>query len=376
MTMIPGSKVIGSSDEIRALKNPMGALLLERTLFTRRAVLVGLLCTLLFHVVGIWVVPDDFFEPELSERSTQQKEYEILLVDPEVEEVYTQTNPDVPDNVPDETDRFAARNQQAANEEVPDEIDPENMPASESEDDIDTNQFLTGDLEMPVLAPPPVTPQEASQVSEIAPQMRREVPIFGEKEDVEPDGTGVAEYEFEEKFEEATSVAEFLDGEVEDGEDFGEKMDNPNHESSILISQDYVPPAPRARPQLPKVAPGLVRNSNAGVSRVGTIAVDAKFSEFGEYMERLIEGVSAHWTTLSRERKTKGSSGVVYLSFKLTQDGFIEELKTEPETRSKAIGIYLARAAVQDGSPYGVWTKEMVTVLGEDEIVRFSFHYR
>lgn len=380
--MIPGSKTYGEAESARALGNPVGALLLDRKLFSRRSLIIGLVCTLLFHLLGAWVVPGDLFDAESSEIKNQYKEYQIELVEDvpeEEEEVYTQTNPDVPDNVPDDTNRFAARNQQAANEVAPEELDPNNRPASESEDDIDTDQFLTGDLTEPIPTTPPSEAQEQVDPTEAARQslaQKKAIPIFGALDESDPDQEGIAENDFEEELEEApTNVVDLFEGDEEEGEEDAVETQNESESESTLIAQDYAPPSPRPRPQLPKVASGPVRNSPLGVSKVGKIAVDAKFSEFGEYMERLIEVVSVRWNYLASERASKERNSVVRISFTLTKDGFVSNIATEPSTTSKAIGIYVARAAVQEGSPYGVWTSEMVEVFGNEETVNFSFHY-
>lgn len=368
------------------------AALLERRRISRKSLIAGVVGTILFHLIGIFGIPGDMFKTEPGETVDRFREFEIELAaaEEEPEQQYTQTNPDAPENEPDETNNFAARSQQAAQEELPDEIDDENKPSSESEDDIETNQFVAGDLTPPEFSPPPSPPvqevEEQEQLQEaplLAPQTQsqpliKSIPIAGEQEEKDPDETGLAEIEHDET-EAPTNVNEYIQGEAEEGEELEEVAATAQPLSVPQSRREAVEasePTPRPRPRLPKVAPGPVRNKDSGVSKTGTIAVDAKFSEFGEYMERLIETVSVRWNSLADEAAAKENKSKVVLRFILTKDGYISEMETRPGTTSKVIGIYMCRTAVEEGAPYGPWTAEMVEVFGDSEDVTFSFHYR
>ena len=140
------------SDRPVASDHMLARTLLERRLVSRKSLIAGLIGTVLFHLIGIFWMPEDIFTTERGEIVNRYRDFEIELEPPEEEEPeqsYTQTNPDAPENEPDDADTFAARSQQAAQEELPDEIDPENRPSSESDDDIETSQFITGDLSPP-----------------------------------------------------------------------------------------------------------------------------------------------------------------------------------------------------------------------------------
>lgn len=367
--------------------------LLHRRSISRRSLIAGVVGTILFHLLGFFWMPSDVFTTERAEIQDRFKEYEVELVPPEEEEpdqVYTQTNPDAPVNEPDQTNNFAARSQQAAQEEKPDEIDPENRPSVESEDDIETNQFLTGDLSPPEISPPPAPESQEQEETEeaeerplITPQIQappliKQIPIPGEQEEEDPDETGLAEIDHDET-DPPTNVNEYLKGEAEEGEE--EEVEATALRPLVLpqnaqVSSDYSEPSPRPRLRLPKVAPGPRANREPGVSQTGTIAVDAKFSEFGEYMERLIETISVRWNSLAEEGAAKESRSKVRLRFVLTKDGYIKDLNTLPDTTAKVIGIYMCRTAIENGAPFGPWTPEMVAVFGDEEVVTFSFHYR
>lgn len=365
--------------------------LLERKRVSRKSLIAGVIGTILFHLIGFFGLPDDIFTTEPSEIVNQYREFDVELMplEEEPEQVYTQTNPDAPENEPDQTNNFAARSQQAAQEEAAEELDDQNRPSVESDDEVETNQFLTGDLSPPELSPPPAQQspeQEESEQSQeqplIAPQFQsqplvKQIPIPGEQEEKDPDETGLAEIDHDET-EAPTNVNEYLKGEAEEGEEDAEVASSPQPfvvPQNAQVTSERSDPSPRPRPRLPKVAPGPTYNRVPGVSRTGRISVNAKFSEFGEYMERLIETVSVRWNALAEDGAAKESRSKVVLRFTLTKDGYVSDLDTIEGTTAKVIGIYMSRTAVEKGAPYGPWTPEMVEVFGDDEEITFAFHY-
>ncbi len=371
--------------------NLLARSLLDRRSVSRKSLIAGVIGTILFHLIGFFGMPSDIFTTERTEVADRFREFDVELMpaEEEPEQVYTQTNPDAPENEPDNTQNFAARSQQAAQEELPDEIDELNRPSVESEDEIETNQFLTGDLNPPELTPPPAqqTPeQEQTEQSEsqplLAPQVQsqplvKQIPIAGEQEEKDPDETGLAEVDHDET-DAPTNVNEYIQGEAEEGEDTEQVASSLQplvQPQNAQVTTDLSEPTPRPRPRLPRVAPGPRQNRAPGVSRTGTISVDAKFSEFGEYMERLIETVSVRWNSLADNGAVYEKRSKVVIRFVLTKDGYVEETELMDGSTAKAIGIYMCQTAIKDGAPYGPWTQEMVDVFGDDEEITFSFHY-
>lgn len=377
-SILTGSDVPSEEPLLRALD--------EKTFFSKRGTILGVLLTLLVHFVAIFLIPSDLFEAKPFEVKDPYEEFSVEIMpdvveeeEPEPEEFYTQTNPDAPDNPPDETDRFAARDQQAANEKKAEELDPNNRPASESEDDIDTDQFLSGELEPTPMTPPPgaealedTLAQDATPASN---GLKKAVPLFSELPEFDLEEEGIKDHNFDLKDEDATDVTELFEGEDVEGEDVAEKTEEVEETTQVTQSRGVPTPSPRPRPKLPKVAPGPVRNSTAGVSNTGSIGVDAKFSEFGEYLERLIEVVSIRWNTLADQSAANEKNSMVKLKFTMRKDGEIENIELLDST-AKFIGISICRTAIQSGSPYGEWTAEMVETLGDEEEVTFAFHYR
>ena len=375
--------------------------IIEEPMWSWKSALVGLLGVLLFHFFWWWAIPADLFKAEPAVARNPYRDFSIELEPAEEQQKrYTQTNPEVAENIPDKTDRFGARNQQAANPELPDEISPENRPASESEDTIPTDQVLTGNLEMPELAPPPspASQQNQENQSQDAEQtdaqlvaiipgeaaLLKEIPLFGSMEEEESDETGIANHEYERLEDAPTNVTKFIDGQAEEGEEDGKDVEDPRP-ATVIVSQvspglvsdnslDSVP-APRPRPKLPKIATAPVLDSNLGVSNVGQLATDADKSKFGEYLERLIETVSINWNSIATESSVEVDSGMVRLRFILSRNGLIEDLRVMEKTTG-FMGVYMARSAIERGQPYGPWPQELIDMFGEGEEITFSFYYR
>jgi len=84
--------------------------------------------TILLHILLLAILWQSDFGRRHGGAEEPSSVFDIELAPAEPEEdpepVFAQTNPDVPHNAPDETNRFGARDQQAAQEELPEELDP------------------------------------------------------------------------------------------------------------------------------------------------------------------------------------------------------------------------------------------------------------
>lgn len=376
----------------------MGLIVARRPLLRRDQIVVGVGGAILLHLWAFLFVQLNVSDRQLTPAENPYREFSIELSAPEEEEpeqVFTQTNPDAPENEPDETNRFAARDQQAANPDRPEELDPAERPATESDDIIETDQFLSGSFEAPQLAPPPSSSQPADQQSEPALEsqtrpllefvdpsqeaLQRQIPIAGTMDDSEPEEEGIAEFDRDPAEEAPTNISELIEGQAEEGEsesesESPEQLASLGGQPSSLTSADGVP-SPRPRPRLPRVSRGPVRNSDLGVSSIGQLGVDAKASKFGEYMERLIETTQINWDDLANKSSHTERNSVVRIRFTLTKEGLVSDMEILEGTTARAIGIYMCRTAIERGVPFGPWPAGLTSVFGDEEDITFSFHY-
>ncbi|MCR5184185.1 MAG: hypothetical protein K6B46_05765 [Opitutales bacterium] len=135
-------------------------------------------------------------------------------------------------------------------------------------------------------------------------------------------------------------------------------------------------PAPTTQPKvLP--APGLkslLMKSNTRTNEIGTIAIDARYSEYGEYTQRMLEAIEASWYKLC-ENKITGARGHVVVRFCLRSDGVISSSSILESTAGE-VAAYACRDAIESRAPFEEWSQEMIELLGEEEETVISFHYR
>ncbi len=340
----------------------------------RRALGLGVLATLVFHLLFFVAVPRSLvvLDPIDADDAQLGQDMELVLQEDEEPEQppqprYVETNPEAPENEPDKTDNFSARNQQAANEKVPDELSPDKTPARDGRDDVPNDKAFTGTLDQQIaFQPTPATreqqPLQGQQGSE-APMAQNPPSGFDEARGDDPDGL-------------ASSIAKPLpnpktDAKVTDGSERPQQQARPQIDASVASPER---PAPAPRPRLPKALPGPVKRQPAGVSQTGRTAVNAHFGPFGDYLERMQEAIQQRWDSLGRARSISESQTRVVLEFTLTKEGLVRGLETV-DTTSQALGTLLCRTAIEQGQSYGEWSKEMVQLLGEDEKITFTFYY-
>lgn len=339
--------------------------------WNRGATAAGIIGTLLFHLLVILVTPRSYVVDGFGQRQSPPQELDLVLTpfeEPEPEDLhYVETNQAAPENRPDQTKAFSARDQQAANEVEPEEMSTDRTPAREGDDDLPFDKAFTGDLNPPLdVMPAPELPETAEsnpQQTEASSPFEQN-PLAGivedNTEDSESTGTSVAE---------AAPNPMPIDKPVE-GEETPSENESP---VSVAMMPSQERPAPAPRPRLPRALPGPVSHQRAGVPQVGYLGYDANASRFGEYMERMSEAVQQHWENKAANRVYEPGTRVA-VEFDLTRDGAIENLVVR-EATANGIGVLAVRAALEQGQPYGPWTEDMVTIFGDRETLTFTFYY-
>ena len=338
----------------------------------RRALGLGIAATLLFHLLFFVAVPRSLIvlDPIDPDATQLGQDLELVLQEEEPEPPqprYVETNPEAPENEPDKTDNFSARNQQAANETVPEELSPDKTPARDGRDDAPTEKAFSGTPDPQIaFRPTPATREQQplqGQPGSEAPMAQNPPSGIDEVRGDDPEGL-------------ASSIAKPLpnptpDATKTDGSDRPRQQARPQIEASVASPER---PAPAPRPRLPRALPGPVKRQPAGVSQTGRTAVNAHFGPFGDYLERMQEAIQQRWDSLGRARSISETQTRVVLEFTLTKEGLIRDLETV-DTTSQALGTLLCRTAIEQGQSYGEWSKEMVQLLGEDEKITFTFYY-
>jgi len=134
------------------------------------------------------------------------------------------------------------------------------------------------------------------------------------------------------------------------------------------------PDRPRARVS-PAGTTGFLLRNNVGVNRVGQVAVDARFSNYGDYTQRMMEAIqSTWWDLLFRARMENYQTGVVVVRFKLHRDGTISELAVV-ETGVGTMPTFACKDAISACAPFDAWRPDMVAQFGEVDVVTIRFLY-
>jgi hypothetical protein len=125
-----------------------------------------------------------------------------------------------------------------------------------------------------------------------------------------------------------------------------------------------------------QVRPAILAERLAGTSNIGPTAVDARWSNYGAYLQRMIEAVQIQWEKLLVESKVYPSSGsTVTVKFIMDSAGKIARIinvdSTANDSASRA-----CMSAITDRAPYGDWTDDMKAVLGEQQEMTFTFYYQ
>lgn len=339
----------------------------------RGSVVWGVAGTLLLHGAIWWLAPDRLPESPVTE--PVPKDYlEIYLTDPEEEPVppeeFVLTNPEVAANPPDETTFFSDRDQQAAQEEASEEGDPA-VPDVEGELP-DPNQNLVSGEDVSAAAAEAWAEEmarwrEEAEAFSAEPLPDRPIPGFEPVE--EGEGLEVAVTPENQRAPEETPV---IGVELENGE----RPDDSAEIARADAAEASAPVQPRPRPKLPLTSSGPTGTRRGAAPNLGTIAVDANFSQYGDYLARMLEVIVEQWHILAWEALHSGEVGtVVSVSFRVDASGRIHGLEVLQSTAGLTATL-ICQDAVSSRQPYGEWPPDMREVLGEEQTIRIRFHYR
>jgi len=132
----------------------------------------------------------------------------------------------------------------------------------------------------------------------------------------------------------------------------------------------------RPRASLPAGTTGLLLRNNVGVNKVGTVAVDARFSNYGDYAQRMMEAIqSSWWDIIDRMRLETAVRGTVVVRFRLHRDGSVSDATILYENVPRLMAL-ACKDAVQSPAPFDAWRADMVALFGQHDDVTITFHYR
>jgi hypothetical protein len=360
----------------------------------RWASAVALLVALLLHVGVIVVLPDELLMSQDASLAAEDESLEVIFLPPEPltsdELKFVEANPEAPENEPDRKDQYSFRAQQAADESPHESL----LDAPNVEGEEDSQKIIQGAMEqVPPLTPgvysPAVKPGEgegteggkagAQAAVVVPPAQPLPAPDFIQQKTVTEDGPGSS-------LETPGVGEEIVENSDPDAPINVYKPQPQTLQPQTLQQQEQqgdgsggaveAKPMPRARPTLsPDLIHGPVMRSEGSASRRGALAIDATFSEFGEYQQQFYAALQAGWYQEIEFFQPIDTSTRVVVSFRITSDGTIHDVEIQHTTASE-IATLICETALTKRSPFRPWTKEMVKVFGEERELEVVFHYR
>lgn len=339
-----------------------------------RSVLVGIAAVLLVHLLLFAVSP--FLlrsEPSslLTRKIAMPREFNIEIAPDTFTKVplkpppptrYVEANPNAPENVPDKTNNFSSRNSQLA-QEKPQTNAHNDTPQLTGRKDIQSNQVVSGMLIKPQESAPPA-PSVSNPAKSPAAARRMQNPLSGFEKSKEGDegfGSNIGKVP-----DQAKPVPNKVDGttdSVVDGQNT-EPVIDPRH------------PQPRPVLEHPQTRPAIFRDNPVGTSNIGVAAYDAKWSNYGVYLHKMMEAIQAQWERILIDSNTEPPSGTsVTVRFTLDSKGKITEI-LQVESTSTEQGKQSCVSAITLTAPYGDWTDDMIAVLGNSQDLTFVFYYQ
>jgi hypothetical protein len=343
-----------------------------------RSVQIGVIGTLVLHLL-LFVAAPYFLTvgPTVLPRSEEPQTFSIEMPPDEFETQkpapkpapfkFVEANPDAPDNVPDKTDNFSFMNQQVA-QEKPTPNGTSDMPALVGKKDVQSTQIVDGQLTKPEEAVPTAPPTEATTAEEKQEAPKQEQnPLSGfEKQEGEnPDAFG-------------SNVAKFAPG----AKAVPDRVEGIQNAPLIQTATANTPrldrqkPQPRPVLQKQQVRPGIFSDNKFGTMNIGPTAVDAKWSNYGVYLQRMIETVQIQWDRILLSSTLYPPSGTtVTVKFRMDSDGKITAI-VDVKNTSNEQGKEACISAITARSPYGKWSDDMIAVLGDSQEMTFTFYYQ
>lgn len=118
-----------------------------------------------------------------------------------------------------------------------------------------------------------------------------------------------------------------------------------------------------------------IRN-DFGTQNIGAVAYNARWSEYGEYLQRLIDAVQAQWDRiLMRSSYYPPGGSLVTVVFKLNDRGEVSEI-VKVEGQGGEVAKRLCVSAITERAPFGEWPQDMRDALGAEQEMTFRFFYR
>jgi hypothetical protein len=135
----------------------------------------------------------------------------------------------------------------------------------------------------------------------------------------------------------------------------------------------------RPRPQVVKevkVRPAIFQENKLGTANIGNLAYDARWSNYGQYLQKMIETVQSQWERILSESRLQPVAGAaVKVVFRINSDGRIAQVVSVDGDAGKQASA-ACTSAITARAPYGEWTEDMRAVLGSSQELTLTFFFQ
>lgn len=341
--------------------------------------------TLLTHLFLVIALPERLMPTHREAAQAEEVVYEIELEEPR-DMRYVEANPEAPENEPDRSEHYSFRAQQSADDNPL--RDPSNLPTVDGE--ADSKKVVQGQLQKANPVPPGINSPEARPGEGGGTDGGKP----GAEADAEPTPLSVPPVPKPDFIQQKPLVESGPGSRVEVPGPAQEILEEPDPTAPINVYRQPVEPrpevesgdgsggrvearpTPRARPRLaPELITGPLLKSKGSASRRGDLAIDATFSEFGEYEQQFYAAIQAGWYQEIDFFQPIDTAARVHVRFRIQADGTVDNVKTVQSTAGK-IATVICETAISKRSPFRPWTEEMVQVFGSERWMNVVFNYR
>ena len=245
---------------------------------------------------------------------------------------FAEANPNIPENLPDQTPLVSTKNQQAAQPLIDDKISNSILPEKRGDStNLKVIQNKESDVSQPVDFP---LPQSTEAMVTFTPS--NYIPTQLDITAKSSDGEGI---ELKQNIGQSTNKI------IKISDSGNAKF---TEESKVITKQDH---AIKKRPRLDqKLLNGPLLKSEAIAPRIGNLSIECRLNPLGIYMQEMLIAIERQWGALARNSfhfaKTESIPSKVTYQFTLLSNGQIEHLHQNEVKKSDCFASELCRQAI------------------------------
>ena len=350
------------------------------------ALLISFITCIILHIICL-----ECFRDVIVMSKTLEKKmiFKVELVEPLQEDLrFVEANPDIAENVPNSTNQYSYRNQQAADNDPNSNL----QDAPKVEGSHNSQKIIQGQANelVPIqssyyqhkkgqenaLANQKYVSDENSGAQEFSNAQAPNKPNFLQKDSalLKDNGSGLVRF---------TKADQFLNSESKKNpriDVYRHSLSSSTDLDSKSISTSNGRPEARAIPRTrPRLSPELIHGplmvAAGSATRRGALAIDSTFSEFGEYQQQFYAAIQSGWYQEIDFFQPIDTAARVQIRFTLLANGSIKDLETLYSSAGE-IATIICENAISKRSPFRKWTQQMIQVFGSEKSMQLVFHYK